>query len=219
MNKKQLQQALTSAKEKAKKRNFKQGVEIVVNLRGLNLKNQEQRIDVFTMLPHETGKKVKVGCFSAPELSDQAKANCDEVVMHTDFKKYGDKKAVKKLADSCDWFLAQATIMPDVAKTFGRIFGPKAKMPNPKAGCVVPPNANLQALVARLKKTIRLQTREQYSIKAAVGKEDSDEEQVIDNMEAIYSTIVGVLPQGKDNIKDVIVKLTMGPAVKVGGAQ
>lgn len=217
MNKKEIQEAIQQAKEKSPKRNFKQSIEVILNLRGMDLKKQDDRVDIFTQLPHSTGKDKKIGCFAGPELKEQAKSNCHAVVMHDEFGKYSEKKDIKKLARDIDWFIAQATIMPDVAKTFGRVLGPLGKMPNPKAGGVVPPNANLKPLIERLKNTIRLQTRDQYAVKARVGTEEMEEDKIAENIEAIHKSMTNALPQGEANIKEVLVKTTMGPPVEVGG--
>ena len=103
-------------------------------------------MDTFITLPHTKGKKAKVCALIGPELEQQAKQVCDSVVLSDSFDRFKDKKDIKKLADSFDFFIAQANIMPKIATAFGRVFGPRGKMPNPKAGCVVPPNANLKPL-------------------------------------------------------------------------
>jgi large subunit ribosomal protein L1 len=106
--------------------------------------------------------------------------------------------------------------MKDIATTFGRVFGPKGKMPNPKAGCVVPPNANLKALSDKLKKTVRLRTINDPVVRCLVGKEDMKDEEVLDNVMSIYDQVVHHLPGGKNNVKNICLKLSMGPVVKVG---
>ena len=219
MDKKLIEKAIKTAKEKSNKRKFSQTIEFIMNFKGVDFKKQDNRIDLFLELPNDKGKEIKIGCFAAPELGEQAKTNCDTIIVHREFPKYKEKKDIKKLADSCDWFLAQATIMPDVAKVFGRVFGPKGKMPNPKAGCVVPPNANLKPLVERLKRTVRIISREQYSIKTSVGTEKSDEAKVLQNIETIYNTVIAKLPQGDANVKSAIVKLSMGSPVRIGQEQ
>ena len=202
MDKKNFVEALQVLKT-LPKRKFKQTYDLIINLRGLNLKKPEQHVELWIQLPFNKGKQTKIGAIVGPELAEQAKAVCDVVVLQSEFPTYTDKKAIKKLARSCDYFIAQANVMPDIAKAFGRVFGPLGKMPNPKAGCVVPPNANLKTLSERLKKTIRIAAKVQPSIKVMVGKEDMPDEEVADNVVAVYSNVVQKLPQETFNIKSV----------------
>ena len=218
MEKEQLINALKALAQISPKRNFKQRYDLVINLKDLDMKKPENHVELFITLPYPTGKKITVGCLVGPELAEQARATCKDVITQDQFKTLatGDKKVLKKLANKIDYFIAQATIMPDVAKTFGRVFGPRGKMPNPKAGCVVPPNANLKLLVERLGKTIKVSAKVQPSIKCAVGTEPMTAEQIAENVMAVYKQVVDKLPNEKNNIKNVMLKLTMGKPVKVG---
>jgi large subunit ribosomal protein L1 len=89
-------------------------------------------------------------------------------------------------------------------------------MPNPKSGCVVPPNANLKPLYEKLQRTIRVLTKNSPLAQCGVGTEDMGLNDVAENALAVYNTIVHALPNEKHNIKDVYVKLTMGKPIKVG---
>src|SRR3989344_2961609 len=144
MDKEQILQSLKEARDNSSKRNFRQGVDFIANLKGIDLKKPEQKVDFYVHFNNLGSKKAKVCALVGGELLDQAKSACDNTIIVDDFGKY-DKKAIKKLAAEYDFFVAQANIMPKVAQAFGRVLGPRAKMPNPKAGCVVPPNANLKA--------------------------------------------------------------------------
>jgi len=197
------------------KRKFKQTYELIINLKGLNLKKPDEQVEFWMQLPKTTGKPKKIGAFVGPELLEQAKEACDVVISHDDFGNYTDKKTIKKLSKSCDYFIAQANLMADVAKTFGRYLGPHGKMPNPKAGCVVPPKANLKPLVEKLKNTIKVSAKIQPSIKTAAGNENMKEEDIAENMTAIYNNVLDKLPQEKHNIKNVLIKLTMSKPIKV----
>ena len=201
---------------KAPKRKFKQSYELILNLKGLNLKKPENHVEFWMELPQDKGKPTKIGALVGPELAEQAKASCDFVIVHSEFPKYAaDKRAVKKIAGECDYFIAQANLMGDVAKTFGRIFGPRGRMPNPKAGCVVPPNANLKVLVDKLRKTVRISAKVQPSIKLLIGKEGMPTEQVVENMQAVYNSLVQHLPQETGNMRSVLLKLTMSAPIKI----
>jgi large subunit ribosomal protein L1 len=215
MDKTQVLDALKQLKANSSKRNFKQRVDLILPLKNLDMKKTDNQITSYITLHYTTGKKTKVCALIGPELLAQAKEVCDEAISLDDFPKY-DKKAIKKLAETYDFFIAQATVMPKVAATFGRIFGPKGKMPNPKAGCVVPPNANLKPLYDKLQKTIKIQTGNQPLIQCAVGSEDMKEEEISDNVLLIHESVSHLLPQGKHNIRKALLKLTMGHPVKVG---
>ncbi len=216
MNKEQVTQALKKIKESSAKRNFTQSIDLIINLKDINLKKPEQVVNLYATLHYSKGKKVKICALVGPELLPQAKQVCDLAISVDDFTKYQEKKEAKKLATSYDFFIAQATIMPKLATTFGRVFGPKGKMPNPKAGCVVPPNANLKPLCEKLQKTIKLQTKNDLIIQTMVGKEDMKEEEVIDNIMTVYDSLVHNLAGGKNNIKNSYLKLTMGKPFKIG---
>ncbi len=215
MDEKELKKALSELK-KSKKRNFKQTIDLIINLKNLDLKKPDHQVEFFLQLPKPKGKPVKVCALVGPELGDQAKAVMDNVVMQAEFDKYAkNKKLVKKLAEENDFFVAQANIMPKVAASFGRVLGPKGKMPNPKAGCIVPPNANLKAVYEKLQKTVKISGKKAPVIQTIIGNEDSKDEDIIENAKYIFNNVIHHLPQGSNNIKSVFIKYTMSKPIKV----
>jgi large subunit ribosomal protein L1 len=220
MEKNDFAHALARAKKDSPKRNFTQSVELIINLKNLDLKQPNQQLDQYIKLPHSRGKKTRIGALVGAELIAQAKGACDVAISQDQFAATAaDKRKLKKMANEIDYFLAQANIMTDVAKHFGRILGPKGKMPNPKAGCVIPPNANVKTAVERLTDLVRVAAKTQLSAKVLVGKENQPDAEVIDNMHAIYTGVLHALPQEANNIKNVLVKLTMGKPVHVGAPE
>ena len=212
MNKEQVKKALDALKTQPKKK-FTQSYDLIINLKNLDIK--QTNIDFFSTLHFPKGKTIKIAAFADQLLKESAVKNCDLVIEESDFEKYQDKKAIKKLADSYDYFIAQASLMPKIAAKFGKILGIKGKMPNPKLGCVVPPNANLEALSKKLKLTIRMTAKKALNLQCIVGKEDQPEEEVIDNIITAYNSAVKQLPNELQNVKDVTLKLTMSKPVKV----
>ncbi len=217
IGKEQFHETLQQLKGTSPKRKFAQSVDLIINLKDLDLKKPEEQVDLWVQLTHPRGKPVKIAALVDPELQEQAKASCDTVIAHDEFKRFeGKKQEIKKLARTHDFFIAQANIMPDVAKYFGRVLGPRGKMPNPKAGCVVPPNANLKALTDKLKKTVHVVAKTQLSAKCSIGKQDMTDEQLLENILTIYNAVLRALPQEHNNIKAVLLKYSMGPPLKVG---
>ena len=216
MDKEQIQSALAKAKDISPKRNFKQSYDLIINLKGLDPKKQEHQIDLFVTLPHSRGKKVKVCALVGAELEEQAKGIYDSVILSDNFEKYKDKKETKKVANSADFFIAQANIMPKIATVFGRVFGPRGKMPNPKSGCIVAPNANLKPLYEKLQRTVRVSVKSAPLIQCAVGTEDMNINEVAENALNVYDSVLHALPNDKHNIKDAYIKLTMGKPVRIG---
>ena len=216
MEKQEAIKALKKLKENSQKRNFKQTVELIINLKGIDLKKQDNQVNIFANLHYSWGKEISVCAFVGPELQKQAEEVCDEAIVADNFPKYKDKKLLKILAKKHDFFIAQANIMPQVASNFGRVLGPLGKMPNPKIGCVLPPNGNVKAVYERLQKTKRLMSRDNPVVQCSIGKEDLNEEELVDNIMTVYNSLVHALPNEKHNIKGAYLKLTMGKAFMIG---
>ncbi|MEK6904244.1 MAG: 50S ribosomal protein L1 [Nanoarchaeota archaeon] len=214
MEKNQILDAVQYLRNNSPKRKFSQNFDLLINLKDLNLKNEAHKVNTFTVLPHEKGKKIKIAALVGQELLASAKTSCDKVILKDEFDKY-NKKAIRGLAKEYAFFIAQATLMSQIAGTFGKVLGPRGKMPNPKAGCVVPPTANLKPLVENLQKTVKLETKNELILRCVVGDEVMKDEQVADNILHIYNTAIHSVPQEKNNIKNVMLKLTMGPAVNI----
>ncbi|MAE43130.1 50S ribosomal protein L1 [Candidatus Woesearchaeota archaeon] len=216
MDKALIAKTLKTVKENSPKRNFKQSIDLIINLKDIDLKKAEQQVNMFITLHNDVGKKISVCAFVGTELEKNAKEVCEEVILADQFAKFKDKKELKKLANKHNYFISQANIMPKVATAFGRFLGPRGKMPNPKLGSVLPPNANVKPLYEKLKKTVNLTTKNEPAIKCIVGKEDNTDEQLIDNILTVYNSLIQKLPNEKHNIKSIMLKLTMGPSFKVG---
>jgi large subunit ribosomal protein L1 len=212
MNKEEVKKALEQLKAQPK-RKFSQSYDLIINLKNLVIKTTP--VDFFVTLHYPKGKEVKVAAFVGTQLQDQSEKFCDLTISETDFEKYSDKKELKKLADSYDYFIAQANMMPKVAKAFGKVLGIKGKMPNPKLGCVVPPNANLEPLVKKLSLSVRLQAKKATNLQCMVGKEEQPDAEIIDNIITVYNATLKQLPNEIQNVKNVVLKTTMGKPVKL----
>lgn len=215
MDKNDVLSTLKQIREEAKDRKFTQSVDLVVNLKDLNLKNPDEQVEFFVNIPH-VYKKIKVCAIVGGELAEEAKNVCDFSLTQGDLDKYKkDKVASKKLASEYDFFIAQANVMGMVAGTFGRVFGPRGKMPNPKAGCVVPPKGSLGPLYERLQSTVKVSAKKFPVIQLTVGKADMDDEKLAENIVYFYDQIEHHLPKERHNIKGALLKFSMTKPIKL----
>lgn len=207
--------ALKKLKADSKKRKFRQNIDVIITLQGLNLKKPDEQVEFFAILPHSRGKPAKVCALIGPELKEEATKVCDKVILQQEFPEYADKKKAKKLASEYDYFIAQANIMAQIAGVFGKVFGPRGKMPNPKAGCVVPPKGALKPLCDKLQKMLKVSAKTQLQVQCRIGSEEDSDAQLADNVESLCSQLAQHLPHHDTNIKQVFLKLTMSRPVKV----
>ena len=215
MNKEAILNSIIKAREISKKRKFPQTFDLVINLKDINLKKPDENINTYVTLPFSTGKKVKICGLVGPELQTSAKQLLDKVITNEEFPEYHDKKLIKRLARQYDYFVAQADLMSKVASTFGKVLGPKQKMPDPKAGCVIPSVADLKPFIVKLAKQVRLQTKNEAIIKCAVGSEEMKDAEIEANITTVYQASIHNLKEGEKNIAKVYLKLTMGTPIEI----
>lgn len=191
---------------KNKERKFDQTIELIVNLRKFDIKRNS--INVFMKLPNKVKDKKICGFI-------EGKSDIIDTIPKGAFPKYKDKKALKKLVKNYDFFIASGPNMPSVASTFGKVLGPAGKMPSPKLGIVMNENdEEIKKLIARINAVIRVHTKEP-SIKISIGKISMTDDKIIENIKSIFESILNELPNKKENVKTVLVKLTMSKPIKV----
>lgn len=209
----QVKQLISDSKD----RKFTQSVDMLVNLKHLNMKKQDERVEFFHGLPKGRGKDVKVCALIDQSLKDSADAAGVDYIMVTEFADYkANKRKAVQLARKYDYFIAQANLMGQVATNFGRVFGARGKMPNPKAGCVVPPKGNVGPVVERLKSTVKIAAKIQPVCQFTVGTTAMSAEDLAENIASCYDATVHHLPQEMNNLKNAMIKLTMSKAVILG---
>ncbi len=198
-------------KKQAKKRKFDQSVDLAINLKEVDMNKPENRIDEELVLPHGRGKDLKVAVIADGELAHQAKKITDGVIVKEELEEMAkNKKDAKKIVNKYDFFIAQTDLMTAVGRFLGPILGPRGKMPKP-----IPPNIQIAPIVERLKKTIKIKTKEKPVINVPVGTESMDDERITENIEAVLSLVTRKLVRGTSNIKSVYIKTTMGPSIKL----
>jgi large subunit ribosomal protein L1 len=204
--------AVKEAKEKSKKRNFNQSVELVLFLREIDMKSNEAKIQEIVDLPYAPEKPNKMCVIGSGELAMKARqANADCVIERADLENLaGKKRELRKLANDYDFFIAEAPLMPLVGRTLGSILGPRGKMPVP-----VPPNADIATLMKKYRKTIIARMRGQPLIQCSIGTENMKEEELAENVQAVLRAIEGKLKKGIKNIKFASIKTSMGTPVKI----
>jgi large subunit ribosomal protein L1 len=201
----QLKSALEELR-KSKERKFEQTVDLIINLQKYDVKKNP--VNIFIRVPHKTKEKKIAGFF-------ETENKFVDTILENDFKKYSDKKKLKNLVKKYDFFISQAKLMPKVATTFGRVLGPAGKMPSPQLGILF--NADeksINELKEKISTSIKIRLKEP-SVKVAIGKEGMGDEEIIQNILAVYSDLIKALPREKENIKNIELKFTMTKPIKI----
>jgi large subunit ribosomal protein L1 len=191
---------------KGKKRKFSQTVELVVNLRGIDLK--KDNINVIATVPNKVkSKRVCAFLTKKSELVD--------TITEPEFKKYSEKNFLKKLVKDYDFFIAHGSLMPKVATNFGKVLGPAGKMPSPQLGILMSEeDSAVKGVLEKIGKALKVRAKE-ASLKLTVGKEDMEDEKIMENVGAVYRAVENALPNKRENVKNVLLKFTMTKPVKV----
>ncbi len=211
MEKEKIIEKIKELRGSAKKRNFIQSFDLAINLRNIDLRKPENRIKGEVELPHKPKEKRKI-CFIADNLLPELKKLNDselELLKKDDIEGISKREA-KKLAKRYEFFLCEAPLMPVVGRFLGPALGPRNKMPKP-----VPPTANPLPFIETAKKTVRFALKSSPVIHVLVGNEKMKDEQVAENIIAVYEKVKSLLPKGEAQIKDAYLKLTMSKAVKL----
>lgn len=191
---------------KTEKRNFDQSIDLLINLKGIDVK--KDNIATIVTLPFKIADKHICGFLTK-------KSELVRTITQPDFQKYRDKKQLKQLVNEYDFFIAAAPLMPAVATTFGKVLGPAGKMPSPQLGVLMKEDdATIRQLLTTIATAVKIRVKEP-SVKISVGKESMTDEQILANIQALYQGVVNALPTKKENVRSVMIKLTMSKPLMV----
>ena len=202
-----LEDALKLIKQRAAAK-FDETVEVSMNL-NLDPRKPDQNLRGTVMLPHGTGKAMRVAVFARGDRAKEAEAAGADIIGAEDL-------AERVQAGQIDFDRAIAT--PDLMSLVGRlgkILGPRGLMPNPRLGTVTQNVA--EAVRAAKGGQVEFRAEKAGIVHAGVGKASFTEAALADNVRAFVGAIVRGKPSGVRGtyIKRVSVSSTMGPGVKV----
>ena len=213
MTDKKTTEAVEKVLEESKKlkRKFKQNIDLVVNLKNIDLNIPKNRVNEEIVLPHGRGNEAKVALFASGELAIKSKKHVDLLIKPEQIEDLsGDKKKFKKIVDDHDFFIAEAPLMPTIGKTLGTILGPRGKMPKP-----VPPHADVSGMIKNLRNTIALRSKSNKTFHTVAGNAEMSKEHIAENVDAIIKRLEDSLERGRMNIGSVFIKTTMGPSERI----
>lgn len=212
LNKKTILESVKEAKTETEKRKFVQSMELVINLRDIDMKKPESRIQQLIELPYSIGKEIKVCVIASGELAFKAKkADADLVIERSELEALaGDKKRQKSLVKNYDSFIAEAPLMPTIGRILGAVLGPKGRMPTPVA-----PGINIEDAIEKQRKTVMMRLRGQPVLQCRIGTEDMPEEQIAENILAVIRRLEPKLKRGLKNIESIFIKTTMGSPIEI----
>jgi large subunit ribosomal protein L1 len=189
---------------------FDETVDVAVNL-GVDPRHADQIVRGTVVLPHGTGKSVRVLVITqGDKVKDAEAAGADFVGV----------EYIQKIKDGwldCDVIVATPDVMGQLGQ-LGRVLGPRGLMPNPKAGTVT---VDVTKAVREIKAgKIEFRVDKTGNVHAPVGKISFKQEQLADNVHAFMETIARARPAAAKGtyIKSATVSSTMGPGVKLDTA-
>lgn len=185
---------------------FEEAIDVSVNL-GVDPRKSDQNVRGATVLPHGTGKTVRVAVFTQGPNADAARAAGADIVGMDDL---GDR--VKKGEMNFDVVIASPDAMRVVGQ-LGQILGPRGLMPNPKVGTVTPDVAT--AVKNAKSGQVRYRTDKSGIIHCTLGKISFDAESIQGNLEALLADLKKAKPATSKGvyIKRITLSSTMGPGL------
>ena len=204
-----MDEALRLVKDNARAK-FDETIEVHLRL-GIDPRHSDQQIRTTVMLPHGTGKVIRILAFVDEQHEETAAAAGADII--------GTDDVINKIRND-GWLEFDAT--PPMMRKIGpiaRILGPRGLMPNPKAGTVVPPE-DIPRVINELKAgRVEFRNDRTGNLHIPVGKASFPLEQLSENLQAVMDGIQTVKP---DSLKGAYVRRmtltsTMGPGVRVEG--
>lgn len=199
--------------QKASKAKFDETVELHVKL-GVDSRHAEQQVRGAVVLPHGTGKTIRVLVFAKGEKAQEAEAAGADFV--------GAEDLVTKIQNE-NWFEFDVVVatpdMMGVIGRLGRVLGPKGLMPNPKAGTVTMDIAKAVNEIKAGKIEYRLDKTN--IIHCPIGKVSFGTDKLLENFNTIIGAIVKARPSAAKGqyLRSVAITSTMGPGIKINAAR
>lgn len=192
-----------------KKRKFVESVDIAVNL-GIDAKQTDQTVKGSILLPHGSGKKIKIIVFSGNE--EQKKS-----ALEAGASMVGLEDLIAKIEEGFldfDCCVATPDVMQKISKVAKKL-GPRGLMPSPKNGTVT--TDVKKAVADALKGKIDFKNDKAGTVHCLVGKVNFDSQSLVENTKTIVKAIKDAKPEGTKGkfIKEFYFNTTMGPSVQV----
>ena len=180
---------------------------------GLNVRHADQQLRGTLMLPHGTGREVRIAVFADGEKAREAEEAGADVVGTADLA-----ARIQEGFDDFDVAIATPDQMGVVGR-LGRILGPRGKMPNPKTGTVT--NDVARAVTEAKAGKLEYRTDRGGSVHVSIGKKSFDERRLLENYATLVEEIVRAKPAAAKGryIKDITLASTMSPGIHVDPAR
>lgn len=198
---------------KTSKAKFDETIELAVRL-GVDPRHADQQVRGAVVLPHGTGKSVKVLVFAKGDKAKEAEAAGAEFV--------GAEELVDRIQKE-NWFDYDVVVatpdMMGVVGRLGRVLGPKGLMPNPKSGTVT---FDVARAIAEIKAgKVEYRVDKTAIIHVPVGKRSFGAEKLVENYHSMMEAIIKAKPAAAKGqyVKSVSVSSTMGPGIKINPAK
>ena len=215
VNETQLVEVIKQAKESDKTRKFQQSIELILVFKDIDVK-KGFAINETIQLPKKMSKSASVCIIAAGDLGIKAKnAKADRVMNEAELVQLGkNKRESRKVINKYDFFLADTKLMPTVGKVLGQLLGPRGKMPTP-----IPFNAPVEALLERFRTSVGVKVKGSLSLSCKIGEESMEDADLAANANAVAAIIEKKLPNGDKNIRKIMIKTTMGKAIRLEQAK
>jgi len=207
----QIAELVKRAREGSTKRKFNQSAELTLVLKDIDVKKGFNLNEVVP-LPHKPSKVPSVCVIASGDMGSKArKAGIDKVMEPAELDRLGtNKREARKLVRAHDFFLADTAQMASIGRSLGQFLGPKGKMPTP-----LPYGAPVENIASRFKNSVRVKAKNQLNVSAKIGDEKMEDGQLVENASAIIAAVEKKLPQGDKNIRNAMVKFSMGKTAKL----
>ncbi len=207
------QEAVSLAKKYATAK-FDEAVEFHVTT-SADPRHSDQQIREVAELPHGTGKQVRILVFAEGDAAQAAQeAGADFIA---------DEETIKRIEGGWADFDTAIATTDQMAKIgrLGRYLGRRGLMPNPRTGTVVAPDAISNAVTAAKRGRSEVRMDKQAVIHTRIGVASFSEEQILENMTSVYSTILQAKPEGVKGalVDSATLTTTMGPGIKLDLAE